>query len=68
LAVSERLRPLIPEDRVVVAESGIHTRADVERLQALGVNAVLIGEALVTAEDPAAKMAQLLGLGEAGIG
>ena len=60
LAVSERLRPLIPEDRVVVAESGIHTRADVERLQALGVNAVLIGEALVTAEDPAVKIREVL--------
>ena len=61
LAVSERLRPLIPEDRVVVAESGIHTRADVERLRALGVNAVLIGEALVTAEDAGAKTRELLG-------
>ena len=61
LAVSERLRPLIPADRVVVAESGIHTRADVERLRALGVNAVLIGEALVTAEDPAGKIGELLG-------
>jgi len=61
LAVSERLRPLIPAERVVVAESGIHTRADVERLRALGVNAVLIGEALVTAEDPAARIRELLG-------
>ena len=61
LAVSERLRPLIPADRVVVAESGIHTRADVERLQALGVNAVLIGEALVTAEDAGGKIRELLG-------
>jgi len=61
LALSERLRPLIPEDRVVVAESGIHSRADVERLRALGVNAVLIGEALVTADDPAAKIGELLG-------
>jgi indole-3-glycerol phosphate synthase len=60
LAVSERLRPIIPADRVVVAESGIHTRADVERLRALGVNAVLIGEALVAADDPAAKMRELL--------
>jgi len=60
LAVSERLRPLIPQDRVVVAESGIHTRADVERLRALGVNAVLIGEALVTAEDAGAKIGELL--------
>ncbi len=61
LAVSERLRPLIPDGRVVVAESGIHTRADVERLQALGVNAALIGEALVTAEDARAKIGELLG-------
>jgi indole-3-glycerol phosphate synthase len=61
LAVSERLRPLIPADRVVVAESGIHTRADVERLRALGMNAVLIGEALVTAEDVGAKIRELLG-------
>jgi len=61
LALSERLRPLIPADRVVVAESGVHTRADVERLRALGVNAVLIGEALVTADDPAAKIRELVG-------
>lgn len=61
LAVSERLRPLIPADRVVVAESGIHTRADVQRLLALGVNAVLIGEALVTAEDAGGKIEELLG-------
>lgn len=61
LALTERLRPLIPEDRVVVAESGIHTRADVERLRALGVNAVLIGEALVTADDARAKIRELLG-------
>jgi len=60
LAVTERLRPLIPNDRLVVAESGIHTRADVERLQRLGVHAVLIGEALVTAEDAAAKIRELL--------
>lgn len=60
LALSERLRPLIPADRVMVVESGIHTRADVERLRALGVNAVLIGEALVTAQDAAAKIGELL--------
>jgi len=60
LALTERLRPLIPDDRVVVAESGVDTRADVERLRALGVHAVLIGEALVTADDPAAKIGELL--------
>jgi indole-3-glycerol phosphate synthase len=61
LATTEHLRPLIPQGRVVVAESGIHSRADVQRLRALGVNAVLIGEAVVTAEDPAAKIRELLG-------
>jgi len=60
LALTERLRPLIPEDRVVVAESGVHSRADMQRLRALGVDAVLIGEALVTADDPAARMRELL--------
>jgi len=60
VALTERLRPLIPEGRVVVAESGIHSRADVERLRALGVDAVLIGEALVTADDAAAKIRELL--------
>ncbi|MDP2949308.1 MAG: indole-3-glycerol phosphate synthase TrpC [Chloroflexota bacterium] len=59
LAVTERLRPLIPDDRLVVAESGIHTRADVERLRRLGVHAVLIGEALVTADDPGARIVEL---------
>jgi indole-3-glycerol phosphate synthase len=61
VAVSERLRPLIPQDRVVVAESGVQSRADVQRLRALGVDAVLIGEALVTAENAAGKIRELLG-------
>lgn len=61
LATTERLRPSIPPSVTLVAESGISTRADVERLQALGVHAVLIGEALVTAPDPAAKIRELFG-------
>ncbi len=59
LATTERLRPHIPPEVTVVAESGILTRADIQRLQALGVHAVLIGEALVTAPDPAAKIREL---------
>ncbi len=59
LATTERLRPLIPAEVTVVAESGILARADVERLEALGVHAVLIGEALVTAPDPAARIREL---------
>ena len=61
LATTERLRPLIPPEKTVVAESGVHTRADVQRLAALGVHAVLIGEALVTAPDPGAKIRELMG-------
>ena len=61
LATTERLRPLAPAGKTVVAESGIFMRADVERLEAIGVNAVLIGEALVTAADPGAKIRELLG-------
>ncbi len=51
-----RLRPLVPPDICYVAESGIHTSADVVRLREAGVDAMLIGEALVTASDVAAKV------------
>ncbi len=60
LATTERLRPLIPRDHVVVAESGIHTRADAQRLAECGVDAMLVGEALIRAGDVAAKMRELL--------
>ena len=56
LATTERLRPLVPADRIVVSESGIKDRADVQRLREWGVDAVLIGEALAAADDVAAKM------------
>ncbi len=57
---THRLRPLIPEQRVVVSESGISRRSDVERLRGWGVNAVLVGEALVTADDVQTKMRELI--------
>lgn len=60
IAVTERLRPLIPPDRIVVSESGIKERADIERLSRLGVDAVLIGESLMSAPDIASKMRELL--------
>jgi indole-3-glycerol phosphate synthase len=59
LATTERIRPLLPADAIVVGESGVHTRADVERLQRAGVQAILVGEAFMTAPDVAAKMAEL---------
>jgi indole-3-glycerol phosphate synthase len=56
-----RLRALVPPDRVVVAESGIRDAADVERLRAAGVDAMLVGETLMRAPDPGAALAGLLG-------
>lgn len=61
LAVTERLRPLVPPEVPVVSESGILTRDDLRRLAACNVQAVLIGEALVTSPDPAAKVRELFG-------
>ena len=56
ITTTKRLHPLIPADRIVVSESGIKDSADVQRLREWGVDAILIGEALVTADDVAAKM------------
>jgi len=63
LSTTERLRPLVPPDRLVVSESGIHTRADIMMMERLRVNAVLIGEALMSAPDIAGKMRELYGKG-----
>lgn len=60
LTVTQRLRPLIPPDRIVVSESGIKNRTDMERLRQWGVNAVLIGESLMSAPDIGAKIKELL--------
>jgi len=60
LAVTERLRPLIPAGRCVVALSGVHTRVDTERMAKAGVHAVLVGEALMTATDVRDKMREFL--------
>ena len=54
------LRPLIPADRVVVAESGIHTPADTRRLARYNAQAMLVGESLVVSHDIAAQMRSLL--------
>ena len=58
-----QLAPLIPDDRVKVAESGISGVADVERYAAEGANVVLVGEALVRDGDPEAAVASMRGLG-----
>lgn len=59
LAATERLSHDVPPDRVLVSESGIATAEDVRRLAAAGVRAVLVGEALITAGDVAAKLRSL---------
>ena len=59
-ATVERLRPLIPMDRCVATESGVHTREDSERMAAAGVHAILVGESLITAKDLPSKMRELL--------
>ena len=60
ISTTRRLRPLIPTGKIVVSESGIESRKDMEKIGKWGVDAVLIGEALVTASDVRAKMRELL--------
>jgi indole-3-glycerol phosphate synthase len=59
LTTTQRLRSLIPEDRIVVSESGIKDRRDMEKVRGWGVDAVLIGESLMASKDIAAKMKEL---------
>jgi indole-3-glycerol phosphate synthase len=60
IATTKRLRPLIPSDRIVVSESGIKNRSDMDKLREWGVDAVLIGDSLMSAPDSAAKIKELL--------
>ncbi len=60
LATTERLAPLLPEGGLVVSESGIKTRADVQRLMACGVSSFLVGENLLNQPDPGAAARDLL--------
>jgi indole-3-glycerol phosphate synthase len=58
LALSERLLPRLPREVIAVSESGIFTGADAARVQAAGAHAVLVGEALMKAADPAKLIAE----------
>ena len=61
-----QVRDRVPPDIVLVSESGIRTRADVERLEAAGVSAILVGETLMRAPDIGAAVDQVLGLASEG--
>jgi indole-3-glycerol phosphate synthase len=62
LATTARLRPMIPAGRLVVSESGFSRREQVLELERLGVDAVLIGTALMASADPAATLRELRGI------
>lgn len=62
LATTEQLAPrILQSGSLLVAESGIHTRADVERVQKCGAGAILVGESLVKQGDIGAKVRELMG-------
>ncbi len=60
LSVTQKLIRMIPQNKVKVSESGIKSYEDVMFLKSLGVNAVLIGEAFMEADDIAAKMREIM--------
>jgi len=60
IEITGRLRQLIPTDRIVVSESGIRSRDDIERLKGWNIDAVLIGESLMASDNIAAAMKEFL--------
>lgn len=61
LKTAEKLVPLIPKDKIIVAESGLSNSGQIVALKNLGVNAVLIGETFLRAKDIKAKVKELMG-------
>jgi len=62
LETTERIRPMISPDIAIVAESGIFTASDVDRLANINIDAILVGEALITSDDIPAKVRELSGM------
>jgi indole-3-glycerol phosphate synthase len=60
LETTERLAPLVPQDRMIVGESGLFKPADLARLESVGVNSFLIGESLMRQENVAAATRAIL--------
>jgi len=61
MSLATTMRPLVPPDRLLVAESGIRTAVAVRRMQAAGLDAVLVGESLMSESDPGLALRTLLG-------
>jgi indole-3-glycerol phosphate synthase len=62
LTITKRLAPRIPPGKLIVSESGIHTRSHVEQLLDIGIHAMLVGESLIKAENSRAKIQELRGI------
>jgi indole-3-glycerol phosphate synthase len=60
---THKLAPFVPDDRVLVSESGIQNEADIRSLKDTGVQAVLVGSALMQNDDPAGKTAAIVNAG-----
>ena len=60
ISTTPKLAKKIPEDKIIVSESGIHTHQDVEALKKTGVDAILVGESLLRAPDIGTKIRELL--------
>ncbi len=62
LGTTERLAAMVPDHRVLVAESGVHTRGDIERLARAGADAALVGTTLMRADHPGEALRELTGV------
>jgi indole-3-glycerol phosphate synthase len=60
-ATVEKVRASVPDGVTMVGESGVSSRADVQAMESAGMDAVLVGEVLMRARDPEAKVRELLG-------
>ena len=67
ISMTERLAPSVPQGKILVSESGINSQEHMVKLSRLGVHAALVGEALLTAPDMAAKVRELAGCGEVAV-